>query len=175
MIDRISNTIAMKIKMNYPAANIEILKYSLNVIINPLLTIIISILISYFTKDILNVVISMISFAVLRVFSGGIHIKSSELCIIVSSSLFLGISYTHTYLADYTLFLTMVSTLLVLIFAPSRVKGQTRIPERFYPLLKIISIGVISINYIFDSSVLALTFFIQSVLLINIGKGGETT
>jgi accessory gene regulator B len=173
MIDKLTHTIGMKIKKNYPEANIEILKYSLNVIINPLATIILSMVISHFTNDTYDVVIAMVSFAVLRAFSGGIHIKSSELCIIISTTLFIGISFLHDYLVDYTLILTIVSSLLTLTFAPSRIYGQTRIPEQFYPILKVVSLGIISINYIFNSSVLALTFFIQSMLLINIGKGGE--
>lgn len=173
MISTISRRLAKKINDNYPESNKDILEYSLNIVINPTLTVILTLIISYFTERTIEAVISMIGFAVLRAFSGGIHIRSSELCIIVSTLLFTSISILNGLFADNVMTMTTIALVLSILFAPSRIEGQTRIQPKYYLILKIVSIVIISINYILSSSTLALTFLVQSLLLIKIVKGGE--
>ena len=74
------------------------------------------------------------------------------------------------------MFANLVNIILVLLFAPSRIDKQTRISKKHYPLLKIISLFLVSTNFLIGSSVLAAAFLIQSLTLIKFEwktKAGE--
>lgn len=174
MIHSLANRIAIGIKRTAPdhPASVDVLRYSLATILNALFIIGFSLAISLFTGHIVSALIVLFSFALLRQVSGGIHLKDGTLCVIVSTAGVTVISFAdfgHTL----TVTLTLISLLLTAAFAPSRIERQTRIKAKFYPLLKLIAILVISSNFLFGSTVLALTFFVQSSTLIRSLKGGE--
>ncbi|WP_391574393.1 accessory gene regulator ArgB-like protein [Cohnella sp.] len=171
MVDGLSRQLAVGIKRVVPESpeSVEVLKYSISFILNAIFIIGFSLLISLFTGKIQEVIIVLIGYALLRQVSGGVHLKSGTLCIIISTvgaTVLSFVSFNSTIL----LLATALSLLLALIFAPSRIEKQTRIPEKYYPLLKLISLALIASNLVIQSAVLASAFLLQTLTLIR-GRG----
>lgn len=164
-------------KHNDNSVSKEILSYSLILIINTLSVFVLSsaIYVTFWGKF-YDIIVTMASFGLLRSISGGYHLKSGLLCIIVSSTLMLGIAYTSQFIRDYITILSLISIFLILLFAPSKIENQTNIPKKYYGILKILSASLVLINDVFiNDSAIALSFFVQSLSLIHFDalKGGE--
>ncbi|PWV92037.1 accessory gene regulator B [Paenibacillus cellulosilyticus] len=173
MLLYLSNKIAVYIKNVVPdhPASVAVLRYSLSFILNTVLIILLTLGMSFVTGRTKEAVIILTAFALLRQVSGGIHLKSGDLCIIVTSAAFTIMSLID--LGSEPIFLlNLFSLLLVLLFSPSRIDRQTRIPKKYYPLLKIISAAFVLTNFYWASATLAITFFAQAATLIRL-KGGE--
>jgi accessory gene regulator B len=167
MIDKLALSIATGIKNTVPdhPASIARLKYSLSFILNAVFIIVFSLLVSLLTGKTYEVAILLFSFAILRQVSGGIHLKSGTTCVVVTVAVANAFSFLEIS-NDVTLWFTGISILIALIFAPSGIEKQTRIPQRFYPLLKIISVIIISSNFIIESDMAATAFLIQAISLM---------
>jgi accessory gene regulator B len=122
-------------------------------------------LIGLITGNLMDTIVVLVAFALLRACTGGYHLKSSILCIVYSSALMTIIPLIPmNHLV--TLLLTTISILLILVFAPFGLENQNNIPKRFYPYLKLAGILFVSLNFFFLSDILAVSFFVQSVMLI---------
>ncbi|MDK8182142.1 accessory gene regulator B family protein [Paenibacillus sp. UMB4589-SE434] len=167
MIEKLSLAIATLIKARVPEhpASIAVMKFSLAVVINTLAIVILSLVISLVTGRVTETTIVLIAFAGLRGISGGIHLKSGDSCVLVTTAIVTLISLVEVN-ANSVLILTGLSAVLCAVFAPSRIEMQSRIDSKYYPLLKLVSVLVVSTNLIFMSSTLAATYFIQSLTLI---------
>lgn len=167
MIPRLAQITARRIKAAVPdhPASYDVLLFSLLAVLNVAGIVILSLLISLFTDKLPETITALISFAVLRQLSGGLHLKSGDWCVIVST---LGIALVS--FADFPraidMLLTAISFVLAILYAPSRIRNQTRIPERYYPLLKISACVLIALNFLIGSSVIAAAFFVQALTLI---------
>lgn len=160
MVDNLALSIARKIKNTVPdhPSSVDVLKYALIVILNTMFGIVLSLLISILTGKMNEVIVIILSFAVLRQISGGYHIKSSDGCVIFSVFLFTSLSLIS--LNSITiLILNCSSVLLALFFSPSKIDEQSKIPRKYYPYLKIMSVLLITINFYLQSSIIALAFF----------------
>ncbi|WP_410514994.1 accessory gene regulator B family protein [Paenibacillus sp. BR2-3] len=167
MIDMVAAKLAMRIKRTVPdhPASEAVLKFALALVINALLIIILSISISLFTGRTQETIIILISFAILRQLSGGLHLKSGIWCVIGSTVIITILSLLHpTHL--WIQILNVTGMLLALIYAPSRIERQSRIPSRYYPFLKASSFLLVASNLWIQSPVLALSFFMQCITLI---------
>jgi accessory gene regulator B len=115
----------------------------------------------------------LFAFGLLRMISGGYHLKSASVCIIASAgvaALLPFIELSNFYIS----ILNIVNMVLTIIFSPSRIEEQTRIPSKYFPLLKIGSTLLVASNFLFQSQLLAITWFIQVLSLIRFKrKGGE--
>mgnify|MGYP001298694246 CR=1 FL=1 len=167
MIDWISDRLAWKVKsMNSEeTASVELLSYFFAFTLTNLLVIVITISFGIAFDTLKGTIVGMAGFALLRAVSGGYHIKSADLCVLLSSAMiilipFIPLKNWHIYL------LTVISLFLAVLYAPSKISNQTNIPEKFHKHLKVISLAIIASNFFILSSVLALAFFIQSLLLI---------
>jgi accessory gene regulator B len=69
---------------------------------------------------------------------------------------------------NLSMIFTAVSLILILIYAPSGIERQSRIPRKYYPLLKLISFLLVASNLLIQADVLSVTFLIQALLLIKI-------
>lgn len=171
MIDTISLKVSQWIKEKNPSetASVEVMRYSLNIILNTVSIILLCVTIGYSLDIFYQTLLVMISFAVLRSFSGGYHIKSSEWCIAISTGMIISLSYISKYfdITDLIIICNTISILLVYLFAPAKIYKQTRIPKKYYPLLKILSIILVGLNFYFMSSALALSYLVQSTTLIH--------
>ncbi|MEC0168141.1 accessory gene regulator B family protein [Paenibacillus graminis] len=173
MIDRTALMMAQGIKDKIPdhPASIAVLKFSIAIIINTVSIITLTLLVSIFTGNTKEAAIALIAFAILRQVSGGKHLNSNISCILVTTTLFTAISFVEMN-SLWTKILTVLSLVLVLLFAPSSIEKQSRIPKKYYPLLKVISSLLIIMSFYISVPALTLTFFIQSLTLIPL-KGGE--
>ncbi len=168
MIDQLALKAATYIKKKAPAdhpTSIAVLKHALAILINMVMIIFVVIVITSMLGTVKQAVISMISFAILRQITGGYHLKSGIYCVIVSSLLFIFLPII--YLPDsIVIYFTLASMLLCALFAPSDIAKQSRIPAKFYPHLKVLGIFVIASNLLFVSNIVALSFLVQTLLLI---------
>lgn len=174
MIYTLAHRIASSIKRAAPdhPASLEVLRYTLASILNAVFIIILSLTIALLTGKFVNALVVLVAFALLRQVSGGIHLKDGTLCVLVTTAGVTAVSYVQ-FGRPLVIGMTIAALILAVIFAPSRIERQTRIPAKFHPLLKLIAVLMISTNFILLSAVLATTFLIQSLTLIRSLKGGE--
>lgn len=167
MIESLSNRWAINLKKQIPdhPASVEVLAYAFNFMINIILTLAVSLTSALLLGHFWETVIVLSSFAILRMVSGGYHFRSAGACIlftVVGSNLL-----PYLYLdAQFTLLINILTLVLILSFAPSRIEHQSRIPKKYFPLLKAISSGLVSINFFLASSLIAATFFVQGITLL---------
>lgn len=171
MVDNLAFSIARRIKNMVPnhPSSVNILKYALIVILNAMFGIALSLLISILTGKTSEVIIIILSFALLRQLSGGYHIKSSDGCVIFTVFLFTLISLISLN-SITVLILNCSSVLLALFFSPSKIDKQSKIPKKYYPYLKIVSVLLVTINFYLQSSTIAMAFFTQCISLIRLKK-----
>jgi accessory gene regulator B len=157
--------VRMKAINNEKTASVEVLKFGLLLFINSFSIMFISLLIGFITGKLIETVLTLVGFALLRACTGGYHLKSSIQCIIISSAIMTIIPHIPLN-QSVALSLTVISIVLVLIFAPFALENQNNIPKRYYPYLKIMGIILVAINLFLMSNTLAVCFFVQSVMLI---------
>ncbi|WP_341282283.1 accessory gene regulator B family protein [Paenibacillus sp. FSL H8-0537] len=168
MLETFSRRLAISIKAivpEHPASEAR-LQYALSLILNALFIISGALLIALFTGKLGGVLAALISFAVLRQASGGLHLKSGTMCVVVSIGVATALSFTPAFSSGTLLVINSINLLLALLFAPSDIEKQSRISRRFYPVLKLISVVIISSNLWIESSIIALTLLVQCVTLI---------
>lgn len=167
MIESIALKIATRIKATAPEhpASINVLKFSLALILNAVFIITLTLGISLFTGRTEESAIILVSYAVLRQLSGGLHLKSGLQCVFVTTASFTVMSLID--LSPHGLQLAnIVSLILVLIFAPSNIENQSRIKKKHYPKLKLLSALLVLINVGIASPAIAISFLVQSLTLI---------
>jgi len=132
----------------------------------------ITLAVSMITGKLAGALTALIAFPLLRVVSGGYHLKAGMLCMIASTSLMTTLSFIDVP-SRFVIALNILALLLVIVYAPSRIEKQSRIPKAFYPKLRLISCFIVLLNFIVGSSVIAATFFVQGLTLVRSLKGGE--
>ncbi|WP_138751781.1 accessory gene regulator ArgB-like protein [Paenibacillus sinopodophylli] len=167
MIEAIASSIAVGIKKVVPEhpSSVAVLQYSLALILNGAFIIGLSLLLSIITGKTAEVAIILISFALLRQVSGGLHLKSGMSCVLVSTGVATVLSLVNLG-QTITLTITAISMLLMLLLAPSNIEKQSRIPKRYYPILKAVSVVIVAVNLLIQSDVIALAFIAQGITLI---------
>ncbi len=169
MIAVLSKRLAYRLKEIHPShpISVEVLTYALATIINVAGTIIVSLTVAAILGQVLETILAMVAFAVLRALSGGIHLKSSVACILITSAGANLIPLAAEYVTPAMLVtMSVISMGLAAVFATRKIENQTRIPRRFFPHLRVLSVLLIGTNLIIQSPIIAVTFFIQSILLI---------
>lgn len=172
MIDVISTRLAAGIKNvvpDHPASH-AVLKFAIAVVLNVLSIISLTLLISLFTGRLTEAGLILISFALLRQVSGGVHLKSGTQCVVFTTALFTLLSFVELGNV-YIQALNAVSLALVLWLAPIGIERQTRIPKRHWPKLKIAAGILIIFNMLFCSAVVAVSFFAQACTLFLAWRG----
>ncbi|MGX4584010.1 accessory gene regulator B family protein [Paenibacillus chitinolyticus] len=141
------------------------MKYALSVLINLLIVVGLCLLIGYIDGKFVETVVAVGSFVGLRMVSGGFHFKSLEVCVIVSVALLTGVPILAPYVSSLNVWLVVLSLLLVLLKAPTSFSG-TRLTDRHKPLFKGLSVALVCSNFFIGSPVIAVSFLLQSLLLI---------
>lgn len=167
MISTLSHKAAIYIKGKVPEhpASIVVLQYGMAFFINIFSIVFLSLIISLLTGKIAETIIAMLGFAILRQVSGGAHLKTSELCILVSVTLITLLSLSN-FNSHVILLMNFLSFILVLLFAPSNIEHQTRIPTKYFGYLKLIALIMVGISFIISNPVLATAFLAQSFTLL---------
>lgn len=171
MIEWMAGRMAEGIKRRAPdhPASVAVLRHALAVLINTISILLLSLAIGAATGKLLEVLIVLISFASLRMVSGGIHLESGTWCVIVTTVGATMISHIEMS-RGWMIGLTIAAIILAGMFAPTDIQKQSRIPQEHYPKLKVISMLIIASNLIIGSSIVTASFLVQTVLLIP-GRG----
>lgn len=174
LIDKVSITVATILFNNsYKNKHISLEKliFGLNVAINTMTTIIILRLLVTYCGLSDTIFQSIQAFGTLRVLTGGYHIKSGDLCVLVSVLMFITISFIDVNNAFFIV-ISILSFLLVLTYAPSNIPKQAKYFVKYSKPLKIIALSVILYDiFILKSYVVSIAFFAQSLTLISNKRG----
>jgi len=167
MIEALAMQWANRLKQSVPEhpASVAVMKYGLQIFIETILTLLLAISISLLTGMTGEMLLALIAFAILRAVSGGFHFSAAWACL-WSSAIGANLLAYATFNDTIILICTGISLLLAAIYAPSKIDKQTRIPKKYYPMLKVISLVIISANLLFMSSIIAAAFLVQSLTLI---------
>jgi len=148
----------------------DVMVFALQSLLTNLLTIVLSLLIALLLGTLRETAMVLVAVAVLRNLTGGFHFKSATLCVVVSTLIVVLIPFVP--IDKITgLVLTIISVILVLLFAPSDLKGHTRISDRGLQIMKMAGLLVVCSNLVLQSPLLALSFFSVGLSLIP-WKGG---
>jgi accessory gene regulator B len=167
MIENISFRIASIIKNanEENTASIEVMKYGVSILLNGIIISALSLFFGFLFGKPTETLLTMISFVMLRMASGGYHFKTANQCIIISILLMSGLPFIPINDRIEEILL-IISLIIVAVKAPSNIEMQSRIPKQYYPLLKLISALFILANFFIGSDIITKAFFIQSLLLL---------
>lgn len=165
------NSLAYKIAVSIKNANpeethsIEVMQYSLGIIINTLIIIVFTAIIGLTLGSFTDCLIFLLFFCALRLSSGGFHLKTALACNIVTTLLSTTLPTFVTLSNSALWFANILSLIIIITFAPNPDKNA-RIPASIYPLLKLVSIAIVLSNFFLHSTVIGLAFLIQSLTII---------
>ncbi|MFC5701250.1 accessory gene regulator ArgB-like protein [Cohnella faecalis] len=174
MIHKLSYGIANYIKKSEPeaTASVAVMQYSLYIILHSLFTAAIIFIIGAATGRFFETFIGLAFFVVLRLIAGGYHLHSSTLCTILSIALINAAPFVS--MPDRWIpVVTIVCAIFVLIYAPRNFKGYARIPERYYPYMKIVAFAVVCSNLFWHSATIGFVSVLHTAMLVPQQKGGE--
>lgn len=173
MIESLALRLAEGVKKQAPQhpASIAVLKHSIAILINTISIIVLTVLMGIFIGRIQEAALILIAFPLLRMASGGFHLKTGMMCVLVTTCLFTGLTMVELNNTLVNSF-NITSVMLVLLFAPSGIEKSSRIPRKYYPLMKVISLCIVCSNFFIASPIIAACFLVQALTLISM-KGGE--
>lgn len=145
--------------------SIEIMQYSLAIILNTLLIFMTSALLGWVTGKLEETIIVFFSLSLLRMLSGGVHFRTARACNIFSIMVCTLIPHFSSYTIDFIWLTNCLSLVIIILFAPNP-DPNSQIPLRLYPVLKVLSILIVTTNFFITSSVIGLVFLVQSLTII---------
>lgn len=169
MIDMTARRLASVIKQANPeqTASVPIMTYSLAILLNYVLTFVVSLGIGALLEQISGVILCLGGLIILRLLSGGYHFRSMTSCFIFTTSLVTLIPILTSrvdILPSLFYIMTIFSTLLLIFKAPTEMNDL--FPTRMRIVLKMICVVIVTSNLWIDSEVLLMIFFVQSMSLL---------
>ncbi len=171
MVETFAEKIAVSMKRTVPeqTTSVDVMKYSLILLINSVAIFVLSLSIGWFTGKFTETLYTIISFVLLRFFAGGMHFKTALQCIVVST-LVLSILPHIPINYQTTIILTTISFVIILLRAPFDIKKKSKIPENYFPLLKVLAALIVATNFFFMSTILAKSFFTESLSTVKLRR-----
>ena len=167
MIEQLAFKMAVSLKRSVPGhpTSVEVFKFAISMILNLMFVVIATLALSFITGYTSKAAVVLLSFALLRQLTGGMHLKTNLQCVLVSTGIF-----TVITLIDFsnriTIAATLISFAIVFFLAPVGIAQQSRIPAKYYPYMKLIALVLIVSNLFFLSTALSLSFLVQSFTLV---------
>lgn len=170
----LANRAAIRIKQANPegTSSVEIMQYSLGIILNTLFIILTTAVIGIITGHLAEFMTFLFSFSLLRLSSGGFHLKTALACNIVSVLLSTLIPFFFNFSGQPLLIINSICLFIMVLFAPNPDKNA-QVPRKLYPALKLTSILLVASNFFIHSSVIGLAFLVQSLTVIPWERRGE--
>jgi Membrane protein putatively involved in post-translational modification of the autoinducing quorum-sensing peptide len=167
MVEAIAERLAAKIKEANPnqTVSIPVMKFALVIVINFAIPAVASLALGAATGKWLETLTVMGYFIVLRMISGGYHFETPITCMLMTFAI-IAIPPHLEISKQLTLIFTTFSLIMVSLLAPSNMKGYNTIPEKYYPLLKICSMLIVSSNFILLSGTAAIVLAVQGITLL---------
>jgi len=171
MIERAARHLAIRIKNADPdhTASPAVLEYALTILINMSLIAGVTLLVGWWTGKPAPAAEALLDFALLRLFSGGFHFRSSAACSAATILLCAAIPFLAPWAEVHPAAIHLLCLILLLLFAP-RLDHRTAMPKTFYPLLKCLSLAVVAANFFFQSPVAELAFLAQCLTILPLGR-----
>lgn len=132
--------------------SIAVMKYALTYILNFSFTLILCLLIGFLTGKLVETILAFSAAVILRLYSGGYHFSSIDICTIVSS--FVISILPHLQINNIFNIPFAFVSIVIMIFCNKAPKN------------KFISILIICSNFFINSNVLGLVFLVQSLTII---------
>ncbi|SFL24888.1 accessory gene regulator B [Paenibacillus sp. 1_12] len=165
IIDQSAEFLAKSIRKNYSEAGSETaLKYALSLIINTFISITISLLFCLITGHFIQCVLGIAAFILIRSITGGMHASSSMSCCIISILIFNTIAFVTFDYSLYSAVLDAAAIVVFLITTPNNIQNMSSLDPKYYPILKLIAVLMVSSNFIIQSTMLTAAFCIQAFL-----------
>jgi len=158
--------LAIKSKAPDETASVEVLKFALITLFNGTISLVGCLIVGALTGKLKETLIVLCAFAVMRFLAGGYHFRSPVTCFLFSVASLSALPHIPVPAGSH-LYLSLASIVLLLLFAPSDIKGKTRIPEKYFLYLKLLSILLVCGNIFLESELLLKAFFTASLLTIN--------
>lgn len=173
ILESLSRHIAKKIKEYDPEGpgSIAVLEYGIGIKMNLYFGILLTVIFGMLFSDLLHSVLALLSFMTIRKYSGGVHLPIT-ICAIVTG-LAASLIPLFNLSSSAILVTNIVSVSVMVIFSPNNYEDESHV--EFGPWSKFISVIIVSTNFLFESSILAIAFLAQSILVVPIysQKGGE--
>lgn len=165
MLWMLSKRIASEIKKADPdgPGSVDLLAYAIALKLNWYLGIFLTGLFGLLLGHFFEALAAILSFAALRRFSGGVHLKSLTICTILCAVVFAALPLIPVN-KDFTIVLTLLSGGIILWKAPIFFEEVN--PSHLDPYLKWISFAIILVNFLILSPVIALSFMLQALTLL---------
>jgi accessory gene regulator B len=166
VIDKAALAIAHSIRRNYSdAASIDVLKFSLGILINTFCAIFISFTICFFTQHFHQVILVTLVLLFIRFISGGIHLNSSLSCCIVSIIILTMLAHIDFQYRVLGFIFDSISCIIFVLRAPNGIQNVSTLDPKYYPFLKFLAVITIFSNLFIQSSMLSALYFIQALII----------
>lgn len=141
------------------------LYYGLQIIVNFLIVTTILFIITIIFGMFLKTLLVFVFIALLRQFSGGVHLKSSEVCAVVSVAIMLFI--VKLPMLNYIYYLDYVSLIVMILYSPATFKVRYEKRKMVYIILKLLSISIVLLNiFLIKNFQVSFIFLIQALSVI---------
>ena len=167
MVEALAERLAAGIKRANPeqTVSIPVMKFALIIVINFMIPAMASLAVAAWTGKGLETLTAMGVLVALRMLSGGYHFEKPIPCMLMTFAIIA--VPPHVELSErWTVLLTALSLILVILLAPSNMKGYNTIPENYYPLLKAASSIIVCGNFLFLSGTAAIVLAVQGITLL---------
>lgn len=166
LIEKSALRLARIIRKHDPeAADEEVLVYSLIIVLNTSAIIAIVMLATLLAGRWTQGGLALLSFALLRFFSGGVHLSSSMSCTIISSLLLIGLTFADFNYLYWGLALDLISLSIMLVRAPHDLEKAIHVNLKYKWLFKLLAVAAVSVNFWLKSPVLSAAYITQSLLV----------
>jgi len=168
MIQKLSLKIANFIRANNEkAASMEVLMFSLEVVLNAILVTLMIVTASIITGKFVEAMILLWSFVILRFFSGGMHLPTSKWCNAISTGLFVVLMHLPTPYWHVGFALNLLALLIVVVYAPTKdIMHLNLLGPKYTIHFKIASIALVAVNFWIQSPLMAMAYFSQAFTLL---------
>jgi len=172
IVERTADRIAQAIYNKIPeqSSSIPVLRYGMIIVLNTALTIGFAMGLGSVLGKPGETAIVLLVIALLRMISGGFHFSASKWCTLFTTGTVVLIPHVVLTSVSYWV-LAICSILLFLWFSPSNLEKQSRIPRKYYPVLKIISVGVVVVGVVLNWDIILCSIFVQALSLIRFERG----
>lgn len=144
----------------------EILAYAVHLYLNPFVIIVLSLTISLLLHAFIHTFIGLLALMVLKRYTIGHHLRSSDLCVLLSVSLILSVPLLAYILSPYVLFLNLFTLLLIRDLTPFKKQDAYTDRKR-----RNIATTLVILNICFPiSNFVSIAFFLVSLDIINYGS-----
>ncbi|WP_413986418.1 accessory gene regulator B family protein [Paenibacillus polymyxa] len=152
-------------KDNFPDEEntLHVMRFLISNIIPLILILIIGIIIG----NLWTIISVVLGFVLLRMLSGGYHIKNADICFLVSILLIVVLSLVPLLPEVMLYIFRVVAFLIVLIYAPSNIVENTVVRPEKHIYFKYASLIFVSISFFLDNGSFILGLFTQSLSLVN--------